>query len=66
MIDKKILGYFSMVFMAGLSYALIVEKQFITLAVIAVIFLGLIFGIDKFKVDFKNKKIELEDEKEGE
>lgn len=62
MIDRKILGYFSIVFMLGLGYALVVEKQFIILAVISIIYLGLIFGIDKFKVDFNKKKIELEDE----
>lgn len=62
MIDRKILGYFSIVFMLGLGYALVVEKQFVILAVISIIYLGLIFGIDKFKVDFNKKKIELEDE----
>lgn len=62
MIDRKILGYFSIVFMLGLGYALVVEKQFIILSVVSVIYLGLIFGIDKFKIDFKNKKVELEDE----
>lgn len=62
MIDRKILGYFSAIFMLGLNYALIVEKQFVILSVVSVIYLGLIFGIDKFKIDLKNKKVELEDE----
>jgi hypothetical protein len=62
MIDKKILGYFSMIFMFGLGYALIVEKQFVILAILSIIYLGLIFGIDKFRIDLKNKKVELEDE----
>ena len=62
MIDRKILGYFSTVFMLGLAYALIVEKQFIILSIVSVVYLGLIFGIDKFKIDFKNKKVELQDE----
>lgn len=62
MIDRKILGYFSIVFMLGLGYALIVEKQFVILSIVSVVYLGLIFGIDKFKVDFDKKKIELEDE----
>lgn len=62
MIDRKILGYFSIIFMLGLGYALVVEKQFITLSVISIVYLGLIFGIDKFKIDLKNKKVELEDE----
>jgi hypothetical protein len=62
MIDRKILGYFSTVFMLGLAYALIVEKQFIILSIVSVVYLGLIFGIDKFKIDFKNKKVELKDE----
>lgn len=62
MIDRKILGYFSIVFMLGLGYALVVEKQFVILSVVSVVYLGLIFGIDKFKLDLKNKKVELEDE----
>ena len=62
MIDRKILGYFSIIFMLGFCYALIVEKQFVILAIVTVIYLGLIFGIDKFKIDLKNKKVELEDE----
>lgn len=62
MIDRKVLGYFSTVFMLGLAYALIVEKQFIILSIVSVVYLGLIFGIDKFKIDFKNKKVELKDE----
>ena len=62
MIDRKILGYFSIIFMLGFGYALVVEKQFIILAIVSVVYLGLIFGIDKFKIDFKNKKVELEDE----
>jgi hypothetical protein len=62
MIDRKILGYFSIIFMLGLGYALVVEKQFITLSVISIIYLGLIFGIDRFEIDFKNKKIKLKDE----
>ena len=62
MIDRKILGYFSIIFMLGLGYALIIEKQFVILSIVSVVYLGLIFGIDKFKIDFKNKKVELEDE----
>lgn len=62
MIDRKVLGYFSAIFMLALNYALIVEKQFVIMAILDVIFLGLIFGIDKFKIDLKNKKVELEDE----
>jgi hypothetical protein len=62
MIDRKILGYFSIIFMLGFGYALVVEKQFVILSLVSVVYLGLIFGIDKFKIDFKNKKIELEDE----
>lgn len=62
MIDKKILGYFSMIFMLGFGYALVVEKQFIILSIVSVVYLGLIFGIDKFKIDLKNKKVELEDD----
>lgn len=62
MIDKKILGYFSMILMLGFGYALVVEKQFIILSIVSVVYLGLIFGIDKFKIDLKNKKVELEDD----
>lgn len=62
MIDRKILGYFSIIFMLGFGYALVVEKQFIMLSIVSIVYLGLIFGIDKFKIDFKNKKVELKDE----
>lgn len=47
--------------MLGFGYALIVEKQFVILSIVSVIYLGLIFGIDKFKIDLKNKKVELAD-----
>ena len=62
MIDRRILGYFSLIFMVAFCYALIVEKQFVIVSIIVTIYLGLIFGIDKFKIDLKNKKVELEDE----
>jgi hypothetical protein len=62
MIDRKILGYFSTIFMLGLAYALVIEKQFVILSIVSIVYLGLIFGIDKFKIDFKNKKVELKDE----
>jgi hypothetical protein len=62
MIDRRILGYFSLIFMVAFCYALIVEKQFIIVSIIVTIYLGLIFGIDKFKIDLKNKKVELKDE----
>ena len=62
MIDRKILGYFSIIFMLGLGYALVIEKQFVILSIVSVVYLGLIFGIDKFKIDLKNKKVELEDD----
>lgn len=62
MIDRKILGYFSLIFMVAFCYALIIEKQFVIVSIIVTIYLGLIFGIDKFKIDLKNKKVELQDE----
>jgi hypothetical protein len=62
MIDRKILGYLSFIFVVALCYALLLEKQFFILSIVSVVYLGLIFGIDKFKIDFKNKKVELEDE----
>ena len=62
MIDRKILGYFSTIFMLGLAYALVIEKQFVILSIVSIVYLGLIFGVDKFKIDFKNKKVELKDE----
>lgn len=62
MIDRKILSYFSLILVAGIVYALIVEKQFVIVSIIVTIYLGLIFGIDKFKIDLKNKKVELQDE----
>jgi len=62
MIDRKILGYFSMIFVSALCYALIVEDQFILSGLIGLAYLVFSFGIDKFKVDFKNKKIEVQDE----
>lgn len=62
MIDRKVLGYFSFIFMIMFCYTLVQEKQFLIVSIIVIIYLGLIFGIDRFKIDFKNKKVELEDE----
>lgn len=46
----------------ALAYGLFQKEQEIAAAVVVVIYLALIFGFDKFKIDLKNKKIELEDE----
>jgi hypothetical protein len=62
MIDRKILGYFSMVFVFALCYALFQAAQYVFLAIIGIVYLAFVFGIDKFKIDLKNKKVELEDE----
>jgi energy-coupling factor transporter transmembrane protein EcfT len=62
MIDRKILGYFSMVFVFALCYALFLAEQYVFLAIIGIVYLAFVFGIDKFKIDLKNKKVELEDE----
>lgn len=62
MIDRKVLGYFSMIFVTALCYALIVNDQFILAGLIGLSYLVFSFGIDKFKLDLKNKKIEINDE----
>lgn len=65
MIDRKILGYFSMVFILVLCAALFKSEQPILAGIIGLVYLVFVFGIDKFKIDFKNKKIELEDKDES-
>jgi hypothetical protein len=62
MIDRKIIGYFSMIFVATLCYALFVENEPIVSALVGLIYLVFALGVDKFKIDLKNKKIEIEDE----
>lgn len=62
MIDRKALGYFSMIFVTALCYALINNDQFILAGLIGLSYLVFSFGIDKFKLDLKNKKIEINDE----
>lgn len=62
MIDRKILGYFSMIFVTALCYALIVKDQFILACLTGIAYLVFAFGIDRFKLDLKNSKIEIQDE----
>jgi hypothetical protein len=62
MIDRRILTYFSMIFVTALCYALIQAEKEILSGLIGLAYLVFAFGIDKFKLDLKNKKIEIEDE----
>lgn len=62
MIDRKIIGYFSMIFVTALCYALFVEDQAVLAGLIGLAYLVFAFGVDKFKLDLKNKKIEIQDE----
>lgn len=60
MIDRKILGYFSMVFVTAFCFALIQAGQYIISGVIGFVYVALIFGIDKIKFDLKKKQVEIE------
>lgn len=63
MIDRKILGYFSMIFSLTFCAALLSNGQFIMAGFFATVYIILIFGVDKFKLDLKKKTIEIEDDK---
>lgn len=60
MIDRRILGYFSMLFIPSLVFTLIYVKEYFAAAALGMVYLVFIFGIDKFKIT-KNS-IEIEDE----
>ena len=60
MIDRKILGYFSMVFVTALCAVLIQREQYITASIIGFVYIALIFGVDKIKFDLKKKQVEIE------
>jgi hypothetical protein len=51
-----------MLFVFALCYALFQAAQYVFLAITGIVYLAFVFGIDKFKIDLKNKKVELEDE----
>ena len=59
--EKRIIKYFSMLFVASICSALIYKEQYFIASAIAVLFLGLAFGMDKIKVT--KEGIEVEDNK---
>lgn len=60
MIDRKILGYFSMIFVTAFCYAFIKAEQYSIAGIIGFVYVALIFGIDKIKFDLKKKQVEIE------
>lgn len=62
MIDRKLLGYFTIPLVLLIIGYLIYAKQYIIVSIFSAVYIGLIFGVDKFKIDLKNKKIEIQDE----
>ena len=64
MIDKKILGYFSMIFVTCLCGVLVDKEQYIIASIIGFVYIALIFGVDKIKLDLKKKQVEIENNDE--
>lgn len=64
MIDRKILGYFSMIFVTCLCGVLIHKEQYIVASIIGFVYVALIFGVDKIKFDLKKKQVEIENNDE--
>lgn len=60
--DKKMLGYFSMIFTMGVCAALIYKDQYLVSGVTSIIYICLIFGVDKIKITKKSVEIENKEE----
>lgn len=59
MIDRKVLGYFSMIFIVLFCYALYMAGEFVILGIVGIVYLGFVFGFDKIKIS--KRGIEIED-----
>ena len=60
-IDRKILGYVSSIMVAYLLVEGVRNNQWIFSGIVALVYLAFVFGVDKFVIDLKNKKVEIDD-----
>lgn len=59
-IDRRALGYLSVVIVAAVCFAAIRAEQWVLTGLIVILWLAFVFGIDKIVLDLKNKKVEVD------
>jgi hypothetical protein len=60
-INRKHLSYASLFFVAFFSYKALEAEQWLLSSGVLALYLSFIFGVDKFVLDWKNKKVEIDD-----
>jgi hypothetical protein len=60
-INRKHLSYASLFFVAFFSYKALEAEQWLLTGAVILVYFSFIFGVDKFVVDWKNKKVEIQD-----
>jgi hypothetical protein len=60
-IDRRFLAYASFLLVGFLVYKTIEAEQWVITAITVIVYISFIFGVDKFVVDLKNKKVEMQD-----
>lgn len=60
-IDRRTLTYVSSIMVAFIIYKAVDNNQWLVASVVAAIYLAFAFGADKLVIDFKSKKVEIDD-----
>lgn len=60
-INRRFLAYASLFIVSGFSYKLLEAEQWLLAGLVILVYLAFIFGVDRFVVDLKNKKVEIDD-----
>lgn len=60
-IDRRTLTYVSSIMVAFIIYKAVLANQWVVSCVVAALYLAFAFGADKFVLDLKNKKVEIDD-----
>jgi hypothetical protein len=60
-IDRRSLTYISSIMVAFIVYKAVMVEQWVVASVVASVYLAFAFGVDKFVIDLKNKRVQIDD-----